>query len=120
MRKNDRHGARAFSLDVKKVNVEILDAGDELREAVEALLGFAPVVTRGPVGGELLQVIVIGAVLPAAFEAIGPARFADAREDAVERLLGNGDAKRARGGAGCFGEELPGRRHANQLEQGTP
>ena len=52
-------GVRAFAAHMIKMHVKIFDAGFKLRERVEFRLGFTPIEAGGPVGGEVLDVVVV-------------------------------------------------------------
>ena len=92
-------GARAAASNVDKVNVEVVDLREELRILIQACFGFAPIEAGGPVGAQILEIVVAYAVLPAALiDAVRPRGVADARQDTVYRWLRDSDSKRARGG----------------------
>ena len=97
----DQQRALALRLadHVDEVDVEVLDRGGELREAVEVGLGGADVEAVGPVGAEGLQKIDVAAIGPAAafrggWELIG----ADLAQDLVDLVAGPVHLERRRHG----------------------
>ena len=72
-----------------------VDLGAELRISIHRVFVLAPVVALDPVGDQLLEVVGVGAVMPAfVCEVVGPARELEARLQIVEHFIGYIDAKR--------------------------
>ena len=73
---------------MEEVDVEPVDGGDELRQGVELGLGPAPVIIRGPVPDERLQLRQLGALgLIGDGLFVGLARRSQAPADIVQLLL---------------------------------
>ena len=61
---SERKGVGVLRALVNEMNVEAVDAGRELVELVETLLGGSPVELLAPVGDELLEIRQVRAVIP--------------------------------------------------------
>src|SRR5262252_9824159 len=55
VRDDQRQGIFVFGTNVNEMNVEAVDLGDELRQGVQFLLAFAPIVICCPVTREVLN-----------------------------------------------------------------
>ena len=82
--------------DVNEVNVEPVDLGHEVREGVQFLLAFAPVVLGRPVAREFLHRrqghalrLICDRLL------LGPTHRRDAPAEVVQGLVGNVNVERA-------------------------
>ena len=90
-----RRRRRAAAPQVDVVEVQPVDAGGELGEAVERRLRRPPVVGVQPVRGQRLHVVEVRAIGPAAvFGRFVPRESGDAGADVVERAVGNGNGER--------------------------
>ena len=95
VRDQQRHRVGVRRPVVDEVDVEPVDLGDELVEAVEAALASAPVVLVGPVRGELADVRERDALRPVVDQfTVGPAGVVQPRAQVVEHRLGNVDRER--------------------------
>jgi len=86
-----------------EMNVILANSGEELRVAVQVHFRFAPVKLRGPVLGQRLHVIPVGAVAPIIrLKAVRPVRLTHAVEDSVDGCLRNIDAEGSWHGTGSL------------------
>ena len=96
---NERQRMLMLGAHVDEVDVYPVDLGDEVRQDREALLELAPVVIRGPIGGQCLDRLELHALrgirLP-----VWPARRRDAAAQLSELLFRNADVERANPGWG--------------------
>lgn len=68
-----------------EVHVQAIDPGPELRETVQRALGCAPVEAVFPGGEQVLEVVQVGAVVPAGTsQLVGPPGAGDARPEVGE------------------------------------
>src|SRR5512133_288539 len=96
---DERQRVLVLGANVDEVDVYPVDLGDEVRESGEALLELAPVVIRGPIGGQRLNRLQLHALrgirLP-----VGPARRRDASTEICQFVFRNADVERANPGWG--------------------
>ena len=97
VRDDDRQRVLVIRADVDEVDVEAVDLGHEVRQRLQSLLAFAPVVRGGPVAREFLHHLqlhalgVVGDRLP-----VGPSGVLDARAQVTEfRPGGHRDRERS-------------------------
>ena len=92
MRENERKRIRPLAALVDEMDAGIFHLGPKVMELVEGLLTLAPVELGMPVGDELLQIINIGASVPAyALHLIGPARVFQTHLQVAQHFLGDVD-----------------------------
>jgi hypothetical protein len=76
------------------MDVDTVDRGHEVGEAVDGGFLLAPVEFLHPIGTKLLHVIEVGAVVPAAIVGhLVPGIAGDARADALKGFVGNIDVE---------------------------
>ncbi len=94
VRHQHRHGVGMRGADVRELDVQPVDLGDELRQSVDLRLGLAPVVPGAPVLDERAELCQLGALRPVADRLpIRPPRLLHAPSKLVELLLRDPDAK---------------------------
>src|SRR5260370_41519671 len=103
VREDNREWPRTTAPHMVVVDIEIFHASHELRVSVQPGFRLAPVEPRGPITGEFLHVIPVDSVLPSAGEPVGPTRFANARQNAVDGVLWNRDVEWTRASGWCVG-----------------
>jgi hypothetical protein len=82
-----------------EVDVEPVDRGDELREAVEQSLALPPVVAVGPVAADILDPLPRHALAPVVDQlGFRPACAAQPRFQIVQDIVGYGDGEGLDGG----------------------
>src|SRR3954471_2259861 len=84
---------------MQEVDIEPVDLGGELLEAIEFRLARAPVVAISPIGADLLDPCQRRALAPIIDQLrLRPARAGEARLEVDEDIVADGDAARLDGG----------------------
>ena len=97
---DQRHGAGMRRAHVHEMDVEPVDFGDELREAIEQRFAASPIVRLGPIAADLLDPFARRALAPVADQlGLRPARPAQPRLQVVEHVVANSDTERGDAGA---------------------
>ena len=105
VRDDERERVLVLRADVDEVDVQPVDLGQEVRQAVQLGLASAPVVVRRPVAGELLhgrQRHALRVIVDRL--ALGPARRVDPPAQVVELRLGEADLELVDVGAAARGD----------------
>src|SRR5262245_56479496 len=90
MSQYDGEGFRPLSFYVIEVNVILVDTSNKLRIPIQICLRLTPVIFRDPVLRQRFHVVLVGAVTPVRrVETIGKPSLLHARDDAIDRGLGN-------------------------------
>ena len=96
---NQRQRILMRGAHVDEVDVHPVDLGDEVRQCGKALLELAPVVIRGPIGGQCLDRLELHALRRICLP-VGPARRRDASTEVCQVLFRNVDIEGANLGGG--------------------
>jgi hypothetical protein len=90
---DQRHRFRMRRADVQEVDVELVNPGLELGEAIEASLALAPIICLGPVVADILDPLQRRALTPVADQfGFRPARPAQPRLQIVQHVVADGNA----------------------------
>ena len=109
VRHEQRQGVVVRRADVRELDVQPVDLGDELRQRVERRLDLAPVVAGAPVLDERAQLRQLDALRPVADGLlVGPARRVHPPAKLVDLLLGDVDVE---GADRCGARRLGRNRH---------
>lgn len=110
MRDQERQRLRPAAADVNEVDVQAADRGEELRQLVEPALVRPPVEACAPVLDQLLEVLELGPLVPAAARrGVRPPGAGEALAKIDQHLFWDVDAERADRGVHCGDPRAPSR-----------